>query len=154
MMHAVKNYFKKVVKGLNYNKMVPIIMMRKSHELVMKIVNANNIVYSLLKRNVEDHKQFRAKLQKDIAEISDKAKVMNKVDNFMNLGSKDRMDISDLSEDEKAEFLKIISNLMKEGIVGYEEIEVNGQVEKHYLTNQIGDKRIYGAKPKMVIKPR
>jgi len=82
----------------------------------------------------------------DKIEISNTAKAFAKLDNFLNLGKKDRLDTSDLNEEEKQEFLKMLAKLLQEGIVGYEILEVNGKPEKHYIVNQIGDERIRGAK--------
>ena len=42
--------------------------------------------------------------------------------------------------------MKMLADLIHKGIVGYEILEVNGKPEKHYIVNEIGDKRIYGAK--------
>ncbi len=64
----------------------------------------------------------------------------------MNAGSSKDILLTDLTPDEKDQFLKILSGLLKEGIVGYEILEVNGKPEKHFLVNQIGDSRLYGAK--------
>ncbi len=54
----------------------------------------------------------------DSVEISNTAKVYDKVDKFLNLGDSDRLDIGELNEAEKEEFLKILSALIKKGIVG------------------------------------
>jgi hypothetical protein len=83
---------------------------------------------------------------KDSSEISDTSKAFAKIDDFLNLGKSDRLDINDLNEGEKKEFLKMLSELIKKGIVGYEVIEVNGKPEKHYIVNEIGDERLKGAK--------
>jgi hypothetical protein len=85
-------------------------------------------------------------LPKDSVEISNTAKVYDRIDKFLNLGRPDRLDVSDLNDAEKEEFLKMLANLLKHGIIGYEILEVNGQPEKHFIVNQIGDERIYGAK--------
>lgn len=82
----------------------------------------------------------------DSIEISNTAKVYDRLDKFLNLGKPDRLDISDLSESEKNDFLKMLAELIKQGIVGYEILEVNGKPEKHYVVNQIGDERIRDAK--------
>jgi hypothetical protein len=89
---------------------------------------------------------FKNEKQIDKIEISNTAKAFAKLDNFLNLGKKDRLDTSDLNEEEKKEFLKMLAKLLQEGIVGYEILEVNGKPEKHYIVNQIGDERIKGAK--------
>jgi hypothetical protein len=82
----------------------------------------------------------------DSIEISNTSKAFAKVENFLNLGKRDRLDTGDLNEEEKKEFLKMLSKLLQEGIVGYEILEVNGKPEKHYIVNQIGDERLKGAK--------
>jgi len=82
----------------------------------------------------------------DSIEISNTSKAFAKIDSFLNLGKSDRLDTDDLNEEEKKEFLKMLADLIKEGIVGYEVLEVNGKPERHYIVNQIGDERIYDAK--------
>lgn len=82
----------------------------------------------------------------DSANISDTSKAMKKIDDFLNLGKTDRFDLSDLNSGEKEEFYKMVAKLMEKGIVGYEVLEVNGKPEKHFIVNEIGDKRIYGSK--------
>lgn len=83
---------------------------------------------------------------KDSIEISNTSKVYDRIDKFLNLGRRDRLDISDLNNSEKEEFLKMLTNLIKKGIIGFEVLEVNGKPEKHYIVNQIGDERLSGAK--------
>lgn len=83
---------------------------------------------------------------KDSAEISNTSKALDKLDKFLNLGRSDRLDLEGLNDAEKEEFIKMLAALLKRGIVGYEILEVNGKPEKHYIVNQIGNERIYGAK--------
>lgn len=83
---------------------------------------------------------------KDSIEISNTSKVYDRIDKFLNLGRPDRLDVSDLSNVEREEFLKMLTNLIRKGIVGFEVLEVNGKPEKHYIVNQIGDERLKGAK--------
>ncbi|HPN39104.1 MAG TPA: hypothetical protein PL041_11940 [Melioribacteraceae bacterium] len=82
----------------------------------------------------------------DKLEISASGKAFKKIDDFLNLGKPDRLNTDDLNPAEKEEFLKMLSTLLKKGIIGYEILEVNGKPEKHYIVNQIGDERIKGAK--------
>ncbi len=94
----------------------------------------------------EKEKFEESLLKKDTIEISDTSRAFSKLNDFMNLGKSFSLsDINDMSPGEKEEFLKMLSTLLKEGVVGYEELEVNGQKEKHFIVNQIGDQRIYGA---------
>jgi hypothetical protein len=82
----------------------------------------------------------------DSAEISNASKAFKKLDDFLNLGNSDRLNIDDLNPKEKDEFLKMLADLIKKGVIGYEVLDVNGKPEKHYIDLEIGDKRIYGAK--------
>jgi len=78
--------------------------------------------------------------------VSLTSNVFKKVESFMNAGSSKDILLNDLSPDEKEQFLKILSALLKEGIIGYEILEVNGKPEKYFLVNQLGNSRLYGAK--------
>lgn len=83
---------------------------------------------------------------KDSVEISNTSKVYDRIDKFLNLGRPDRLEIGDMNSAERDEFLKMLADLLKKGIVGYEVLEVNGKPEKHYIVNQVGDERLKGAK--------
>ncbi len=61
--------------------------------------------------------------QNDTAEISNTAKVFDKLDKFLNLGRSNRLDLDDLNDKEKEEFMKMLAELLKRGIVGYEVLE-------------------------------
>ncbi|MFA7419028.1 MAG: hypothetical protein WCZ90_05010 [Melioribacteraceae bacterium] len=85
-------------------------------------------------------------VKSDSIEISNTAKAYDKLDKFLNLGDPDRLDVKNLSEAERKEFLKMLTALIKKGIVGYEVLDVNDKPEKHFIENQIGDERTRGAK--------
>lgn len=72
-------------------------------------------------------------------------KVFNKVDSFLDFGSTKNLDFSDFSKEELDSFLKVMSTLLKKGIVGYEYYEVNGRLEKHFILPSLGNRRLYGA---------
>ena len=72
-------------------------------------------------------------------------KIMNRVDNFLNLSSTKSFDFSSFNKEEMKSFLKIMSKLMKKGVVGYDYYEVNGKIEKHFITTSIGNKRLYNS---------
>ena len=86
------------------------------------------------------------KTKSDSSEISDTSRVFLQVDRFLNLGSADRLDPGKLNSPEGKEYLKILSGLLKKGVVGYEVLKVNGQPEKHFIETEIGDSRLKGAK--------
>lgn len=83
---------------------------------------------------------------KDSINISNSAKAFQKIDDFLNLGKPDRLNMEGLSKGEKEEFLKMLSKLLKEGIVGYEYLEVDGKKEKHFIVNQLKNDRIRGSR--------
>jgi hypothetical protein len=89
----------------------------------------------------------KTQAQGDKIEISNTARVYDKIDNFLNMNAPNRLVLSDLSDAEKEEFYKMLNALIQKGIVGYEYLDVNGKKEKHYIVNEIGDERIYGARP-------
>lgn len=73
------------------------------------------------------------------------AKVFNRVDNFLDFGTTKNLDFSNFDKEEMKSFLKVMSTLMKKGIVGYEYYEVNGKIEKHFMTTSLGNRRLYNA---------
>lgn len=111
----------------------------------------NNDGKSLLIYDNENYKTGKSGFnkkeeRKDKIEISNTSKAFDKLNDFMNLGKPGRMDISDLSPEEREEFLKMLADILKQGIIGYEIREVDGKPEKHFIVNQIGDERLYGTK--------
>ncbi|MBU2493112.1 MAG: hypothetical protein KJ571_10850 [Bacteroidetes bacterium] len=112
----------------------------------MKIQNNFNPAIKLDKEKISAEILPKKEKISDKIEISNTSKAFDKLNDFLNLGKPGRMDISDLSSEERKEFLKMLSELLKSGIIGYEIKEVDGKPEKHFIVNQIGDKRLYGAK--------
>ncbi len=112
----------------------------------MRPVNNAKYFQNVLTTNLKGKKIEKITPPQDSIKISNTSKAFAKLDKFLNLGRPDRLDIDDLNEAEKKEFLKMLSYLLKRGIIGYEVLEVNGKPEKHYIVNQIGNERIYGAK--------
>jgi hypothetical protein len=111
----------------------------------MKIDKINSLAF-LQSETKTQSKANVSKPKSDTIEISNTAKVFDNVDKFMNLGSQDRLKLESMNESEKQEFLKMTSDLLKHGIVGYEELEVKGRREKYFIENEIGDERLKGAK--------
>jgi len=85
--------------------------------------------------------------KKDLEGLSKNSfsKVFNRVDNFLDFGTTKNFDFSSFNKEEMKSFLKVMSTLMKKGIVGYEYYEVNGKVEKHFMSTSIGNRRLYNA---------
>jgi len=93
-----------------------------------------------------EKKASKPATQKEALKISNTAKVYDKLDKFLNLGAKDRLDISELNSEEKKEFFKMLSQLIKKGVVGYEVLDIKGKGEKHYIETRIGNERLKNAK--------
>jgi len=72
--------------------------------------------------------------------------VWNKVDSFLDLCSTKGLSLSGLSGKEKIQFYQIIAKLLKKGIIGYNYFEINGRIEKHFIENQIANRRLANAK--------
>jgi len=88
----------------------------------------------------------RDDLRREGYNVPNTSKAYRKLDEFLNLGNSREVNTDDLTPEEKAIFLKMLSILLKHGVVGYNVYEVNGRQEKHYLVNTIGDSRLYGKK--------
>ena len=116
----------------------------------MKITSSQVENLRLLSSSIIKEKESGSFQKKDSIEISNTAKTFQKLDDFLNLGKKNRFDLSDLSKEEKDEFVKMLATLIQHGIIGYQEYEIDGKREKRYIVNTIGDERLYGAKPKYV----
>lgn len=104
------------------------------------IINKTNSFFSKEKNNFAID---------DKIEISNTAKAFDAVNKILDLGNSNRFseaELDKLNPKEKQEFLKMLSILLKKGIVGYEVLEIKGKPVKYYIVNEIGDKRTYGAK--------
>lgn len=104
----------------------------------------NNVIKN---PNAEENQKTKFTLDfGDSAEISNTAKSFRKIDSFLNLGKPRSFSLEELSPEEKEEFLSMLSSLLKKGIIGYEELEVDGKREKHFIVTQIGNERLKGAR--------
>jgi len=113
---------------------------------MIQIENLNSIQFPFPGSSVDAKKTGQAEEKKDSIEISDSTKAFAAVEKTLDLSSLHSIDLSGLSEQEKEEYGKMLSSLMKKGIAGYEVLNVNGEPEKHFLETEIGDERIKGAK--------
>jgi len=114
---------------------------------IMEPINSSKSLAGFIFTGTNAEKENpKTESSKDSIEFSNTSKVFARIDKFLNLGRPDRLEIDDLNEEEQKEFLKILSDLLKRGIVGYEILEINGKPEKHYVVNQIGDERLYGSR--------
>ncbi|MGD8781463.1 MAG: hypothetical protein PVH88_21170 [Ignavibacteria bacterium] len=113
----------------------------------MKIDNQKSVNQQLLEISKKEEKSAEESesSKKDSIEISDKTRAFSKLNDFLNLGKTDRLDMEDMAPGEKEEFLKMLSKLLEKGIVGYEYLEVDGKKEKHFIVNQIGNRKLYDA---------
>ncbi|MCP4725126.1 MAG: hypothetical protein GY863_08825 [bacterium] len=69
---------------------------------------------------------------------------------FLNLSSSDKMDFlhnfSEIDKKDFEQFVKIIRNLIRHGIVGYEYLDHKNSPYKSFITTRIGDTRLYNKK--------
>ncbi len=69
---------------------------------------------------------------------------------FLDLSSTGKMDIlqnySNIDKEEFEQFAKIIKNLIRHGVVGYEYLNVKKSPYKSFITTRIGDSRLYNKK--------
>lgn len=74
--------------------------------------------------------------------------VFQAVDDFLYLNKSDRLgSFFNLNGEGKEKFFQIVGKLLKEGIIGYEKLELeDGTVEKHFIETEIGNRRLKGAK--------
>jgi len=119
--------------------------MQIQHTLNMDaLINIRQYVHS----NVEKNQIAGDSNQEDnfayVSHISTSAKVMNRLDEFLNMGQSDSLSLDDMSADEKDTFLSMLSALLSKGVMGYEMLEVeDGVPEKFYIVNQIGSQETY-----------
>jgi len=80
-----------------------------------------------------------------VTHISTSAKVMNRLDAFLNMGQSDTLALDDMSREEQDTFLGMLSALLRKGVMGYEMLEIEeGAPEKYFIVNQIGSQETYG----------
>lgn len=120
--------------------------------MLQGITNKIQNIFSLPKKNNISENQTTEKSNNnstDLSNISNTAKIFDSVNKLMDLGDSNRFseaDIDKLNPSEKAEFLKMLGESLKNGSMSYEVVEVNGKPEKHFIVNEIGDERLYGSK--------
>jgi len=110
------------------------------------ISQLQNSFQSLYNNDQKQNLQEESEISSDaVVNISNTSKIFNKLDSFLNLGRSESLSTDELSSEEREEFMSMLSTLLKEGVVGYEILEVDGQREKHFIVTQIGNERTYGA---------
>ena len=105
----------------------------------MKVQAINNVLTSEIKPVSElkktENEEKKIEWPNEIGPFN--PKVFNKVEQFMDLGTSSKVDMEDLSKSEKDLFLKILSKLMEDGVVGYKYFEIKGKIEKHFVLSNM-----------------
>jgi len=71
---------------------------------------------------------------------ADEIKAARAADRFFNLGSGSRFSSWDgLSSQERPLFVKMVAELARQGLIGFEVVEIDGRPHKSFITTQIGD---------------
>jgi hypothetical protein len=120
--------------------------MQIQHSLNMEALTSlkNNVSATLKTSQVSDYLE-----NKDnpayVTHISTSAKVMNRLDEFLNMGQSHTLTLDDMSKEEQETFLGMLSALLSKGVMGYEMVEIeDGVPEKYYIVNEIGSQETYG----------
>jgi len=118
---------------------------------IQHTLNANTLINlkQYVRTNVETSQISNNSNKNDnsayVTHISTSAKVMNRLDEFLNMGQSDALSLDDMSEAEQETFLGMLSALLSKGVMGYEMLEIeNGVPEKYFIVNQIGSQETYG----------
>ena len=86
---------------------------------MLSVTDKNNILQILnYELSQSKNQSDKSSIKKDSLEISNTSKVFKKIDDFLNLGKPDRLSTEGMTKEEKDEFLKMLSILLKKGIVG------------------------------------
>lgn len=98
-------------------------------------------------------KEFVENGKKDITkDLLNYSKIMDALDNFLDLGDSDVWSWLQLSGAEQEKYWQILSKLIKKGIIGYRYYEINGQLERHFIEYEMANPRFSGAKIKYINK--
>lgn len=77
--------------------------------------------------------------------------IFSAVDNYLDINKSGDFLFSSVllhgKERDSETYLKILSKLLKKGIVGYEYLDVGNRPYKSFITTRIGDSRLSGKKP-------
>lgn len=80
------------------------------------------------------------------------SKIMDALDNFLDLGDSNVWSWLKLSGAEQEKYWQMLSKLIKKGMIGYRYYEVNGQLERHFIEYEMANPRFSNAKIKYVNK--
>ncbi len=98
-------------------------------------------------------KQFVENEKKDSTkDLLNYSKVMDALDNFLDLGDSNVWSWLQLSGAEQEKYCQILSKLIKKGVIGYRYYEVNGQLERHFIEYEMANPRFANARIKYVNK--
>ncbi len=80
------------------------------------------------------------------------SKIFNYLDNLLDLGDPKSFNWLKLNKNEIEKFGKILSKLVRNGIIGYRYYEINGQLERHFIEYEMANPRFANAKIKYIDK--
>jgi hypothetical protein len=106
----------------------------------MQLVKDINFLHCVIIDHSDKMEHTELVIEHDDALIlNEKSKAFKKLESFLDLGKPDKFDLSNLCDQEKDEFLGMLYELLKCGVVGYQKVETKGKIEKHYVINNLGD---------------
>ena len=108
----------------------------------MEIKPASEAYYTNINKNEELKQSALDYLRLEKDRSVNEPKIFRRLWRLFDLGSTKNLNMSDMNAEEAEIFFKSLAKLAKKGIIGWNYFEIDGQVEKHYITNQIGNNRL------------
>ncbi len=108
----------------------------------MDIKSASEGYYNNINKNEELKQAAMDYLRREKDRSVNEPKIFHRLGRFFDLGSTKNLNLSDMNAEETDIFFKSLAKLAKKGIIGWNYFEIDGQIEKHYITNQIGNNRL------------
>ncbi len=118
--------------------------------LIEMEINFNTEIRTNLSIIKKEFAESGTKSSKD--DVVNYSKVMDALDNFLDLGSSNVWSWSKLNGFEQEKYWQMLSKLIKKGIIGYRYYEVNGQLERHFIEYEMANPRFSNARIKYVNK--
>lgn len=111
------------------------------------------ILFDRLAQNESEGRQNLLLSLREMSQLSRPTQryFFDQLDDFLNLSNRDLKGLfsvrNGLSEKEHQDFLRVISNLLKRGVVGTEEVRFRGQKQTTFVETRLGDSRLRRAEP-------
>ncbi len=125
----------------------------KSGEEIEPTIGNLRELFARLGGDGNDGSQPTARSLRELSQLTENTQryFFDSLDDFLNLSSRDLTGLlakrDGLSKKEYEDFLRVLSNLLKRGVVGTEEVRFRDQKRKTFVTTRLGDSRLRRAEP-------